>query len=165
VTEPDDRRLQRSRLLFILGVVIGVAAIIGLVVDRMTGHHSTPPGGCHVPDGATAGTETPPALITTIAAPLGAADAAFTESAQDTTVFGYCYDQISAQQLTAVITALQARGYDQTAGQDPISQTSFTSTTLHPYGVSITVTGTLDAGHPDNGGIGGLSITWLDDPP
>ena len=164
VSEPPGK-WSASRLLLIAGVAVGVLAVVSWIAVDNHGTDATGNGSCQVPANGTAGTEPPPAVISTLATPFGAADITFTESAAGSTVYGYCFDVAEGQRLIDAIALLQGDGYTQAPGDDPTHQQNFTKDGAHPYGVSLTVTGDLNAAKPTAGAQGGVSIVWQDEPP
>jgi len=164
VSEPPGK-WTASRLLLIAGVAVGVLAVVSWIAVDNHGTDAGGNGSCQVPAKGTAGTEPPPALISTLATPFGAADITFTESAAGSTVYGYCFDVAEGQRLVDAIALLNSDGYTQAPGDDATRQQNFTKDDARPYGVSITVTGDLNAAKPAPGAQGGVSIVWQDEPP
>jgi hypothetical protein len=164
VSEPPGK-WNASRLLLIAGVAVGVLAVVSWFTLDNHGTDATGNGSCQVPAKGTAGTEPPPAVISTLATPFGAADVTFTESAAGSTVYGYCFDVAEGQRLIDAIALLHGDGYTQAAGDDATRQQNFTKEGARPYGVSLTVTGDLNAAQPVAGTQGGVSIVWQDEPP
>jgi hypothetical protein len=130
-----------------------------------TSSSGPPQGTCRVPSGASAGTETPPGVVARVLSSLGRADVTFTRTSGGTTVYVYCYDAIDGGQLGAVSTLLSGASYTKTPGQDATQQVVFQHEGKTPYGIALTVTGTLNASQPGSGDHGGLSVTWVDTNP
>ncbi len=160
---PGEPRWSASRILFVAGVVVAIAAIASWVLTLGSGTGSQSGGTCRVPAHASGGTEPVPPLIASVATPLGAPDASFTRSSGSVTVYGFCFDVVDGSQLAPIVQRLRALPYDLTPGSNPTEQLNFTGNGQRPYGVSISVDGTLDVSHPVAGTKGSLSIVWSDD--
>lgn len=180
-TPPDKGARERFSAKLIIAIVVAVfvvlAGAIGTVLlfgsSGNTVHQaasSGPPGGvpagrCRVPAGASAGTQTPPSVVTRAALRIGAPDVEFTKSSGSVTVYVYCYNSVDGGQLGAASMVLNAAGYDKVPGQNPTTQVVFQKQGKVPYGIALTVTGTLNATTPGSGDHGGLSLTWVDQDP
>ncbi|MGH8959801.1 MAG: hypothetical protein ACRDWT_01120 [Jatrophihabitantaceae bacterium] len=160
-----ERSSRTSRMLLIAGAVVGVISVITWVSFDSGGNGGTPTGQCRVPAHATSGTQTPPALVSQLAAPIGPPNVTATLTSGGSSVYVYCYDLIDGAQLIAAIGALREDGYSQAAGDDPTTQVSFTQDGKSPYGINLTVNGELVVDHPNAQTHGGLSITWTDGKP
>lgn len=165
--KPPDHRDNRARLLFLLALAVGAVAIIGTLVTRGGGNGSSQqnPGGCRVPAGALAGTEAPPTLVAQLVDALPAPDVRFTHEISGSTAYDYCWDIVHGDQLIDVVHTLQAAGYTATTERNPIGQVLYRAEGHRPYGVSLTVTGSLDVSDPASDQTGGLSIVWVDAKP
>ena len=86
---PGEPRWTLPRVLFIAGVVVAIAAVVSWVTVDTNNGGGNSASGCHVPAHAKAGTQPLPTLISTLATPLGAPDASFTEDSGGVTVYGY----------------------------------------------------------------------------
>lgn len=157
---PGEPRWNLPKVLLIAGLVVAIVAVISWVSVGSKGDGG--PGGCRVPEHASAGTETLPALIATLATPLGAPDASFTEKSDGVTVYGYCYDVVDGSDVAATLTQLRQQRYDTSPGQNPTEQLNFTAKDQSPAAVSVSVGGDLDVSHPVPGTKGALSIVWTD---
>lgn len=160
---PGESRWNAPRILFVAGVLVAIAAVVSWVVSSSSGG-SGPGGACRVPAHASAGTEPMPALVATVATPIGAPDAAFTQRSAGVTVYGLCYDVVDGSAVASAVATLRAQPYDVAPGSNPTQQLNFTGAGLRPYGVSLSVGGTLDVSHPVAGTQGSLSIVWTDQP-
>jgi hypothetical protein len=160
---PGQSRWSSSRLLFLAGVVVAIAAIVSwLVVGNGDGSTDAGGGACRVPAHATRGTEPAPDLVTTVTAPLGGPDVTFTQTSAGVTVYGYCYDVVGGDTLASTLALLRQQPYTSAPGSNPTQQLNFTATGLTPYGVSVSVGGDLDVSRPTSGTYGSVSIVWTD---
>ena len=160
---PGESRWNLPRVLFIAGVLAAIAAVVSWLTVGVDDGGSHTAGGCRIPAHATQGTEPAPALIATIATPLGAPGAAFTATSGGVTVYDYCFDVVDGAAVALTIATLRAEPYSEAPGANPTQQLNFTGDGQVPYGVSLTVTGNLDVSHPVSGTQGGLSIAWSDE--
>jgi hypothetical protein len=80
-------------------------------------------------------------------------------------VYDYCYDIVDGDHLIDVVKTLDAAGYSRTTEHNPVGQVLYHADGRTPYGVSLTVTGSLDVGNPASDQTGGLSIVWIDTKP
>jgi hypothetical protein len=168
-SDSSDGGRRTSRILLIAGVVVGVITVISWFAFDSGGKHTKNQNptviGCRVPSGGTAGTEAAPNIVTALATPLGPPNTTATLTANDTTVYVYCYNRVTGSQVSTAIATLRAGGYDEIDSQDPVTQIVFTQDATTPYGVNLTVSGGLDASNPMAQSSGGLSITWIDTKP
>lgn len=165
--QPSEHRDRRARTLFLLALAVAAVALIGSLVSRggSDGSTSSSAVACRIPAGARAGAETPPALVARIVEALPAPDVTFTREQGGSTVYDYCFNMIDGRQLTGVVRTLDRAGYTRTTERNPIGQVLYRSEGATPYGVSLTVTGTLDASNPGADQRGGLSVVWVDSKP
>ena len=163
IRPPGESRWNLPRVLFVAGVVAAIAAVVSWLTVGVDNGGSHTTGGCRIPAHATQGTEPAPALIATVATPLGAPDAAFTATSGGVTVYDYCFDVVDGAAVASTIAALRAEPYSETPGADPTQQLNFTAAGLTPYGVSVSVGGNLDVSHPTSGTYGSVSLVWTDD--
>jgi hypothetical protein len=165
--KPPDHHDNRPRVLLLLALAVGAVALIGTLFTRGGdgGSSQQQAGGCRVPAGAHAGTETPPALVARLVEPLPAPDVRFTQQKSGSTVYDYCYDIVDGEHLIQVVHTLEAAGYSPSTERNPIGQVLYRAEGKTPYGVSLTVTGSLDVSNPAADQTGGLSIVWIDSKP